>query len=340
MAATDGTAESSQRPGIIAVLKRVFAIRESGVLLALILLFVVIWVVSPPFRSPFNLTTILKQISVTAIVAMGQTLVVIAGAFDLSQAPVAGLAAMVSAIAWKYWGWDPALAIGLGLTVGAACGFINGVLAARFRLHPIVMTLATSSIFLSTNYFITRGEAIVGLPASLTWLGQGEIGPIPVPIVVMLVVALFMHLLLTRTLFGLRVLMIGGNLQAGKDIGINVERVRIGVFTISGFLAALGGVVLLGRLGNALPQIGTGLLFPVVTATIVGGTLLSGGVGSMAGTLIGAAIMGIVNNALAILQFSIFLQDGAQGALVVAALLVDQVRRGELTWKMIIGRDR
>ena len=267
-------------------------------------------------------------------------LVVIAGAFDLSQAPVAGLAAMVSATVWKEWGLDPALAICVGLAVGTACGFANGLLAARFRLNPIVMTLATSSIFLSFTYFLTRGEAIVGLPESFTWLGQGQIGPVPAPIVVMLLVTLVMHLLLTRTLFGLRVLMIGGNLKASTDIGINVERVRIGVFTISGFLAALGGIVLLGRLGNALPQIGVGLLFPVVTATIVGGTLLSGGRGSMAGTLIGAAIMGIVNNALAILQFSIYLQDGAQGALVVAALLIDQMRRGELTWKMIIGRDR
>lgn len=340
MAITERTARETYGSRVVDVLKRAFAVRESGVLLALILLFAVMCLISPPFRSPFNLTTILKQISVVAIVAMGQTLVVISGAFDLSQAPVAGLAAMVSAMVWKYWGWDPALAICVGLAVGATCGFANGVLAARFHLHPIVMTLATSSIFLSLTYFLTRGEAIVGLPDSFTWLGQGQIGVVPVPILVMLLVSLLMHVLLTRTLFGLRVLMIGGNLQASTDIGINVERVRIGVFTISGLLAALGGIVLLGRLGNALPQIGVGLLFPVVTATIVGGTLLSGGRGSMAGTLIGAAIMGIVNNALAILQFSIYLQDAAQGALVIAALLVDQMRRGELTWKMVIGRAR
>ncbi|MCL4488851.1 MAG: ABC transporter permease [Chloroflexi bacterium] len=321
-------------------LKRALAFRESGVLIALLFFFTAMWVVSPTFRTPFNLTTILKQISVTAIMAMGQTLVVIAGAFDLSQAPVAGLAAMSSALAWKNFGLDPALAICVGLAVGTLCGFVNGLLAARFRLHPIVMTLATSTVFSGFNYFITRGETIVGLPEGLTWLGQGDISGISVPILVMLIISLLMHLMLTRTLFGLRILMIGGNLKATTDIGIDVAQLRVGVFTISGFLAGLGGIVLLGRVGNAIPQIGQSMLFPVVTATILGGTLLTGGVGSMAGTLIGAAIMGIVNNALAILQFSVYLQDMSQGALVVMALLVDQFRRGELTWKMIVGRDR
>ncbi len=164
----------------------------------------------------------------------------------MSQAPVAGLVAMVSAMASKYWGLDPALAIALGLGVGAACGFTNGVLAARFHLHPIVMTLATSSVFLSLTYLLTTCQAVVGLLESFFWLGQGQLGVLPVPVLVMVLVTLAMHLLLTRTFFGLRVLMIGGNFQAATDIGINVEGVRIGIFSISGLLAALGGIVLLG----------------------------------------------------------------------------------------------
>ena len=321
-------------------LKQVFAVRESGVLLALVVFFTLLWIISPVFRTPFNLTIILKQMSVVSIVAMGQTLVIISGAFDLSQGPVAGLAAMLTAIAWGRWGWDPVLAISLGLGIGTACGLTNGLLAARFRLHPIVMTLATATIFQGINFFITRGQSVVGLPTTMTWFGKGKIGSVPVPVILMFIVAIVMHIMLTRTLFGLRVRMIGGNLKAGYDSGVQVERVRIGVFTISGFLAALGGIVLLGRVGNAVPQIGNELLFPVVTAAIVGGTLLTGGVGSMAGTLIGAAIMAIVRNALVILQFNIFLQDVAQGFLVVLALLIDLFRRGELTWAILIGKDR
>jgi ribose transport system permease protein len=174
----------------------------------------------------------------------------------------------------------------------------------------------------------------------LKWLGQGNIGGVPVLVIVLFLVSIVMHILLTRTLFGQRVLMVGGNLKAATDIGINVEKIRIGIFTISGFLAGLGGIILLGRVGNAIPQLGQLLLFPVVTATIVGGTLLSGGVGSMLGTLMGAAIMGIVNNAMAVLQANIFLQDFFQGTLVVIALLVDVFRRGELTWAILIGKER
>ena len=321
-------------------IRELMAHRESGVFLALVIFFVVMYTVSPIFRSPFNLTTILRQISITSIVAMGQTLVIVSGSFDLSQGSIAGLAAMVTAKLWKNFGLAPPIAIVGGLGVGVLCGFLNGVLAARFRLHPIVMTLATGAVFLGVNFYITRGESIIGLPDGLTWLGKGRIGQVPVLIILMFVVAFLMHILLTRTLFGLRVRMIGGNLKASQDVGMNVERIRIGIFTLSGFLAALGGIVLLGRVGNALPQIGQGLLFPVVTAAIVGGTLLTGGVGSMAGTLMGAAIMGIARNALIVLQLDIYLNDVMQGTLVVVALLIDQFRRGELTWRIIFGRDR
>jgi len=202
--------------------RELMAHRESGVFLALVIFFVVMYTVSPIFRRPFNLTTILRQISVTSIVAMGQTLVIVSGAFDLSQGSIAGLAAMVTAKLWKNVGLDPPIAIIGGLGVGVVCGFLNGVLAARFRLHPIVMTLATGAVFLGVNFYFTRGESIIGLPDGLTWLGKGLIGPVPALIVLMFIVAFLMHILLTRTLFGLRVRMIGGNLKTSQDVGMNV----------------------------------------------------------------------------------------------------------------------
>jgi ribose transport system permease protein len=314
--------------------------REFGVFVALVVFFSVMYVISPTFRLPYNLKSILKQISVTGIVAMGQTLVVISGAFDLSAGPVAALVGMITGIAWHRWGFHPVAAMGLGLALGAVSGWLNGVLAARLRLHPIVMTLATGAMFTGVNYFSSEGRAIVGLPPEMVWLGQGNIRGVPVLVIILFTVTILMHIVLTRTLFGHRVLMIGGNVKAAGDIGLDVEKLRIGIFTISGFLSGLGGVVLLGRVGNAVPQAGQDMLFPVVTATIVGGTLLSGGVGSMAGTLMGAAIMGIVRNSLAVLQANIYLQDFFQGALVVGALVIDVYRRGELTWDILIGRER
>jgi len=314
--------------------------REFGVFLALVTFFTVMYAISPVFRKPYNLMIILRQISVTGIVAMGQTLVVISGAFDLSQAPVAALSAMTTALAWNRLGWSPIPAMLLGLCIATACGFLNGLLASRLKLHPIVMTLASGSMFTGLTYFLTEGKSTVGLPKQMTWLGQGRIQGVPVPVAILFIVTIVMHLMLTRTLFGQRVLMVGGNAKAAEDIGLDVKQLRLGIFTISGFLAGLGGIVLLGRVGTALPQMANDMLFPVVTATIVGGTLLSGGVGSMAGTLMGAGIMGIVRNSLAVLQANIYLQDFFQGVLVVGALLMDVVRRGELTWDQIIGKER
>jgi ribose transport system permease protein len=293
--------------------REVASYRESGVFAALLTLFVVMYAVSPIFRDPYNLNNILSQMAVTSIVGMGQTLVIISGAFDVSQGPMAGLGAMMAALAWQKLGLPPALAIVAGLAVGMAGGAANGVLAARFRLHPIVMTLATATVFTGLNYFITRGVAIIGLPSTIMALGAADIGGIPIQVVLMFGVVIAMHLMLTRTLFGLRVRQIGGNLEAARLSGVHIDRTRIGIFVISGFLAALGGIV------------------------TIGGTLLTGGVGSMIGTLMGAAILGIIIDALVVLQIDIYLQDVIQGLLVLMALLVDQFRRGELTWARLAG---
>ncbi len=313
---------------------------ESGVFLAMAVFFIVMAIISPAFRTPYNISVILKQISVASILGMGQTLVIISGAFDLSQGSIAGLGSMVAAIAAKHWGVDPILAICLGLLVGVLCGYLNGVLAARLRLHPFVMTLATATAFMGMSFFVSRGDPVTGLQEKFLWLGKGNLGFLPAPVLVMVIVTVVMQVILTKTLFGRRVLMIGGNIDVAYAHGLNINRIRIIIYTISGFLAALGGIVAVGRTGASIPSIGQDLLFPVVTATIIGGTLLSGGVGSMFGTLIGASIMGIVRNSLAILQVNIFLQDVVQGLLVVAALIIDQFRRGQLTWKKITGRER
>ncbi len=333
------TLEKKSSPDWSDQVRRLLGYRESGIFIALVLFIAVMFVISPPFRTQYNLVSILRQISVTTIVATGQTLVIISGAFDLSQGSVAGLAAMCGALAVKSLGVPPVVAILIALAIGAGCGLVNGILMARFRLHPIVLTLATAAVYQGLNYFITQGAPVTNLPESYLWLGQGELGPFPAPVLAMLIIVIVMHILLTRTVFGRRVLMIGGNAEASRLSGVHIDRVRIGIFVISGTLAALGGVVVTGRVGNAIPTIGQDLLFPVVTAAILGGTLLSGGVGSMAGTFMGAAVAGIVKDAMVLLQFNIFLQDVAQGLLVLIALLIDQFRRGELTLRKLMGKE-
>jgi len=313
-----------------------FSYRETGIVIALVVLFVYLCFASESFRSQFNLTVVAEQMAAIGIMATGQTLVIIAGAFDVSQAAVTGLSAMVIGIMWGHAGLNPILAIMIGLATGALAGAVNGILASRFKLHPIIMTLATSVIFVSLTYVITHGIPVIGLPPQLLWAGSALLGPIPVSTLIMLVVVALMQVLLTRTRYGLRVRQVGGNVEAARLIGVNVPLVLLGVFVISGFLSALGATIELGRVGNAIPTLGSTLLFPIITASILGGTLLSGGEGSMVGTVAGAAVLTIINNALVVLQVDPYAQGVVQGGLVVAALIVDQFRRRQLTFRDLI----
>ena len=331
------TTPTVSRKDLAAKLKRLFAFRESGIVLALVVLVVALSIISPAFRNPYNLMTIVKQISVVAIVAMGQTLVIISGGFDLSQGSIAGFAAIASAIAASRWGWPAVVSILFGVGLGAGCGFVNGFLITRLRLHPVVVTLATSSIFMGLNFIQTEGTPVTGVPDSFLWIGKGNLVlgqvRIPIPIVAMALTALVMHFILTQTLFGRRIFIIGSNKEAARLSGVNPERVLLGIFTLSGLLAGLGGVIMVGRVGSGLPLIGADMLLPVVAAAVIGGTLLSGGVGSMTGTVIGAAIMGVLRNSLVVLRFNIFYQDVVLGLAVLLAVVIDQIRRGGLRLK-------
>ena len=339
----DSSASASPGRGPVAAVRRrvtaFMGLRESGIFIALILIFSIMCLLSPQFRSGFNLTVLTEQMASIAIMATGQTLVIISGAFDISQAAVAGLAAMVSGLVWMDLGLNPILALLAGILCGIMAGITNGILASVFRLHPIVMTLATSTMFIGVTYLITGGEPVIGLPNVLLWMGESTIGPVPVSAAIMVVVVALMHILLTRTRFGVRVRQVGGNVEAARLIGVNVRRIWLGVFIISAVLAALGGEIEMGRVGNAIPTIGSTLLFPIITASILGGTLLTGGEGSMIGTLLGAAVLTVINNALVVLQVDPYSQSIVEGALVVAALIVDQFRRKQLTLRNLLRPD-
>ena len=315
--------------------RAVFRYRESGVFLALAVFCGVLSLVLPPFRDPYNLLVMGKQLSTLAIIAAGQTLVVISGAFDLSQSAICGLAAMTAGI-WAQAGFPPGIAILIALVVSVIAGWLNGTLAARLNLHPIVMTLATGTIFVGITYVISLGQPAIGLPNSLLMFGASSIGWLPVPVLIMLVIVAGMQVMLSRTLFGLHVRQLGGNREAARLSGTNVRRVWLGVFVISALTAGIGGVVELGRVGAAIPTIGATLLFPIITATILGGTLLTGGEGSIVGTMLGAAILIVINDALVVGEVSIYWQNVVQGALVVVALVIDQFRRGKLTFRDLI----
>ncbi len=311
--------------------RRFLGIRESAVFLVLAVMYVVMWFVSPVFRARFNQVSILSQMAVFAVLAIGQTMVIVSGGFDLSQGPIAALAGMLSALSIKSWGWSPLVGIGFGLLIGLLCGIFNGVIITRLQFEPVVATLAASSIYSGIMYSMTKGNTVVDLPAQFTWLGSGDLGPLPAGVVLMFVLYALMQFVLTTSEFGRHVFLIGSNKEAARLAGINVERTQFGIFLTSALVASLGGIMLAGRISAAQPQMGANLMLPTVAAAIVGGTWLTGGVGSMFGTLMGAAIMAVLKNAIVVLRVNIYLQEFVVGLVVVAAVLIDQIRRGNLS---------
>jgi ribose transport system permease protein len=319
----------------VAVLTKGLRFKESGILMALLIMIVALSVASPNFRSSYNLVTITKQFSLIAVVAIGQTMVIVTAGIDLSQGVVAGLSAVLSGLLVMDLGVPPAIAILIGVGIGAFCGFINGLLVTRMRAHPMVLTLGTMTAFSGINYVVSRGNPIINLPEGFLWLGKGVISlgrlEVPVPILLLVVVGLTLHLVLLHTVFGRRVYLVGSNPEAARLAGVNNDQILIGTYVFAGFLAALGGIAFAGRLGNIVPAIGSDWLLPVIAASVIGGTLLSGGEGSVLGTVIGAAIMGVITNALVILRLNIYYQNVALGLAILFAILVDQFRQGKIT---------
>ncbi len=332
--------DPSVTASLLSKLKSLFGFRESAVLAVLLLAYVIMWGVSPAFRTLNNHITILKQMTVVAIMAFGLTVVYISGGFDLSQAGIATLAGMLSGWAVAMWHWPSWLAVLFGILLGGLCGMFNALLIMRLRIEPAVVTLATSSIYMGIMYFWTKGLTISNLPAGYNWLGSASLGPVPVAVVVMFVLAGMLQWMLSRTVFGRHVFLLGNSKEAARLAGVRVERTLFGIYTIGGFVSGLAGIILSGRISASVTNMAAGLLTPTVAATIIGGTWLSGGVGSMAGTLMGSAIMAILRNAIVVLQVDIYLQEGVVGVITVLAVLMDLFRRKRLTLQMFLPKRR
>jgi inositol transport system permease protein len=286
------------------------------------------------FLQAQNLINVVRQMSVIAMLAIGLTVVIISTGIDLSVGSIVALSAVVaSSLAQQpdatnlmYPGLQlPAIvAIGAGLLVGAAAGFTNGFLIARFHIAPFIATLGMMTAARGLALIYSDGRPISKLDGGFNYLGQGNILGVPVPILLLLVVAIGAHLMLNNTRFGRHVYALGGNEQAARVSGINLSRVKIGIYTFSGLLAGLGGMILAGRIGSGNPQLGTGAELDAITAAVIGGTSFSGGIGTVWGTIVGALIIGSLNTGLDLLNVSPFTQQVVKGAIIVLAIIIDE----------------
>lgn len=296
-----------------------------GPLFGLILLIIVVSILNPSFLSIANIFNVLRQVSISAIIAFGMTFVILTGGIDLSVGSTLALTGAVAA-SLLAGGMDPFLTMGIALLLGLILGMVNGVIITKGKVAPFIATLATMTIYRGLTLVYTEGRPISGLGDhySFQLFGKGYFLGFPVPVVTMVIAFIILWFILQKTTFGRRVYAVGGNEEAAKLSGINADRVKIAVYAITGFLAALSALILTSRLNSAQPTAGESYELDAIAAVVLGGTSLNGGKGWIFGTLIGALIIGVLNNGMNLIGVSSFWQQVVKGIVILLAVLMDR----------------
>lgn len=319
-------------------------IRKYAIVLIFIAMFVGMTFLTDAFLQPRNLFNVVRQISVVGLIAIGVTMVIITTGIDLSSGSVLALAAVFAASLAQQPDWHDAKYPGLmlpvivpivmALAIGMLCGAINGGMIAKFAIPPFIATLGMMTVARGFA-LIYSNRPVSGLTDTYNFIGQGELFKvipipgqpplgIPIPVIILVAVAIGAHVVLNNTRFGRHIYAIGGNEQAALISGLNVGRIKIGVYTIAGLLSGLAGLVLSARVGSGQPGLAVGIELDAIAASVIGGTSLSGGVGTIWGTMIGALIIGVLNNGLDLLNVSAYWQTIVKGSIIVIAVIIDQ----------------
>lgn len=296
-----------------------------GPMLGLIILVIIVTILNPAFLEPLNILNLLRQVAINALIAFGMTFVILTGGIDLSVGSTLALSSAIMA-SMLVSGTPPLIAISAGCILGAGLGAVNGIMVTKGKMAPFIATLATMTIYRGLTMVFTEGNPITGLGDD--WLfqlfGRGYFLGIPVPAVTMAIMFALLWVLLNKTSFGRKIYAIGGNEKAALISGIKVQRVKIMVYSLAGFLAALSGGILTSRLDSAQPTAGSSYELDAIAAVVLGGTSLSGGRGRIVGTLVGALIIGTLNNGLNLLGVSSFYQAVVKGVVIAIAVLMDR----------------
>lgn len=298
--------------------------RQASVLIGCVALFTIFSVLTSSFYQPSNLIDIMLQSSINAVIAVGMTLVIITRGIDLSVGSMVGLSSMVAS---DLMGHNIALGIFVGLLVGVTCGLVNGVLIAKLKLPDFIVTLGTLSVFRGAALIYTNGQPIYGLPEGFRAAFGGQLLGVPTPVIMAIVVAGLAFFLVRFTALGEQIVAVGGNEEAARLSGINIDRVKIVVYTLSGLLSSLAGFVLIARIGAAEPIGGNGFELQAIGAAVIGGASLFGGVGNPLGSLIGALTLGGLQNGLTLMNVPSFWQYVASGVVVILAVYADRLAR-------------
>lgn len=308
-----------------------YILAEYGIIFAFILLVVALSFASPYFLRMNNILNVLRQASVNALLAIGMTFVILTGGIDLSVGSVLAFGGVVAAslASDAIYGpvVNPFMAAGAGLLGGLLLGSVNGLFVSKWRMPAFVVTLGMLSMARGFTFIYTDGMPVPRIDESFLVFGQGRFLGIPLPVVILAVVFAISWVVLYKTRYGRYIYAVGGNEKSAKISGVNTRLIVFTVYVISGALSALGGIILTARTTAGLPQAGQAYELDAIAAVVIGGTSLSGGQGTLSGTLIGALLIGVINNGLDLLGVSSYFQQVIKGAIIIGAVLLDSFRK-------------
>lgn len=299
----------------------------AGVVAALVIIFVVSCFLSKYFLTPFNLMILARELAFIGLITIGQSMLMILGELDLSLGTISGLCGVIGGVLMVNYGWNPGVAFVACLACGTLFGVFNGVLVTQLKLPSLVLTIGMAGVYGGANLVLTKGIAITGIPASISVLGRGVLYFMPVPFVILVPVLFVAAFLMFKTPIGRYMYAIGNNAATALMLGVRVDRIRILVFAIAGFLASLAGMLMVARLGTAQPSIGDSWVLPPIAAAVIGGVATTGGIGGPIGAVLGAAIIGIIENIIVLFGISPYWQSVVSGAVVVLAISFDSISR-------------
>lgn len=296
--------------------------RRFGTILIFIGIFALAASLNETFLTSGNLTNVLRQVVVVSLLACGVTFIIILGHIDVSLGSVVALTGTLAASVMSLTGNLP-LALAAGIGAGIVTGLINGWVITTFKIPSFIMTLAMTTVARGAILLYTEGVPVSGLGDDFKLIGQGNVGPVPISVIILLAVILVAWVLLNRTKFGRHLYAVGGNAKAALASGINTDSVLRRAFIFNGILAAIAGIVLMSRVNSGQPAAGVAYEFDAITAVVVGGTSLMGGTGTITGTIIGSMIIGVINNILNLMNVSSYWQQIVKGLIIAVAVILD-----------------
>lgn len=284
-------------------------------------------IMSPKFLTFSNIMNIITQNSYLIIASIGVALVMISGGTDLSVGYQISVVGVCTAIFMQWFNWPIFIAILLGLIIGITLGIVNGFIANKLNMHPMIVTLATMTLFQGISFLISQSKSIYNLDKSFKIIGQGYVGSIPIPVIIVLIVAIVVGIILNKTYFGRHIYAVGGNPEAAHLAGIDVKKMKLLVFAICGLLVGLAAIVLISRTGSANSSMGPGTEFNAITACVLGGVSFIGGEGDIEGVVIGVLILGVLSNGMQLIGLGIYLQYIAKAIILIAAIAFDTYQK-------------